>query len=50
MVPRQKDKKVNDIIKPDYINVRTVEAICNNNISNNKMVKIMLKLVKQINK
>ena len=46
MLPRQKDKKVNDNIKPDYINVRTVEAICNNNISNNKHGKNNAKISK----
>ena len=46
VLPRQKDKKMNDNIKPDYINVRTVEAICNNNISNNKHGKNNAKISK----
>ena len=49
LVPRQKDKNVSNNIKPDYINIRTGGAICNNNISNNKNGENNAK-TKQINK
>lgn len=37
---------MNDNIKLDCINVRTVEAICNNDISNNKYGKNNAKISK----